>query len=40
MVSKVRLLNGDRIQVLSVALLNFKTLKDLEAWFKAEKKKD
>lgn len=39
-VSKVRLLNSDRLQALSVALLNFKSLKDLEAWFKAEEKED
>ena len=38
--SKVRLLNGDRLQALSVALLNFKTLKELETWFNMENKND
>ena len=34
----VRTLTTDRLQSLSIALLGFKTIKDLEAWFKAEKK--
>jgi predicted transposase YdaD len=34
--SKVRTLSADRLQALSSALLNFKTLKDLDAWFKVE----
>jgi predicted transposase/invertase (TIGR01784 family) len=34
----VRDLKGDRLQSLSIALLGFKTIKDLDAWFKAEKK--
>ena len=38
--SKVRRLNGDRLQALSVALLNFKTLKELETWFNMENKND
>ena len=33
----MRGLNTDRLQSLSVALLEFKTIKDLEVWFKAEK---
>ena len=31
-------LNTDRLQSLSIALLGFKTIKDLEAWSKAERK--
>ena len=34
----MRTLTTDRLQSLSIALLGFKTIKDLEAWFKAEKK--
>ena len=34
----VRDLRGDRLQSLSIALLEFKTIKDLEDWFKVEKK--
>jgi predicted transposase YdaD len=34
----VRDLKSDRLQSLSIALLGFKTIKDLDAWFKAEKK--
>jgi predicted transposase/invertase (TIGR01784 family) len=36
--TNVRKLTIDRLQSLSVDLLGFKTIKDLEAWFKAEKK--
>ncbi len=36
--AQVRTLSRDRLQALSVALLDFKTVKDLEAWVKAEKK--
>jgi predicted transposase/invertase (TIGR01784 family) len=36
--TNVRKLTTDRLQSLSIALLGFKTIKDLDAWFKAEKK--